>query len=330
MAIKEFLLGIETEVKSLLNPSSKVGITKTLYVPNVEDSGFNLGTGEVLKAKTIDTCVLFIDIRKSTQLNLTYSEDVLAKLYAAFIKSMLKAAEYFGGKVRNINGDRVMVVFNTQGCFKAAIDTACLMHTISRNIIDTAFSQAKFECGIGIDYGEMVVVKTGTIKQGDENQFYKSFVWLGKPANLSSKLTDLANKENTVVTLKHWFTNPFRRLLTRPGAFPSILPSTGLFPPVRNTPVLTDVKLDNAAFAEKLDKPSAESTTKYQGNEVVSWSRAKVKSAPILITEEVYKGLKNAAPQSEYFTKFIISESNIKVTGYTGKVYGLDAIYNFK
>lgn len=327
MAIKDFLQGIEAEVKSLLNPSSKVGITKTLYVPNVEDSGFNLGAGEILKAKTIDTCVLFIDIRKSTQLNFTYSEDVLAKLYAAFIKSMLKAAEYFGGKVRNINGDRVMVVFNTQGCFKAAIDTACLMHTISRNIIDTAFTQAKFECGIGIDYGEMVVVKTGTIKQGDENQFYKSFVWLGKPANLSSKLTDLANKENAVITLKHWYTNPLRGLIPRPSAFPGIFPY-GSFPPARNTPVLTDVKLDYAAFAEKLDKPSAESTTKYQGSEVVSWSRTKVKSAPILITEEFYNGLKKEAGQSEYFTQSIITESSVKVTGYNGKVYGLDAIYN--
>ena len=61
-----------------------------------------------MNAKTITTCVLYIDIRKSTELNLKHKPETLTKLYAAFMRSMIKAAQHYEGKVRNIIGDRIV------------------------------------------------------------------------------------------------------------------------------------------------------------------------------------------------------------------------------
>lgn len=316
----DFLNEAERDAKSLLGAASKVGIANTLYVPNVEDTGFTLGTGEILKAKTINTCVLFIDIRKSTQLNFAHPEETLAKLYATFIRSMLKAAEFFGGKVRNINGDRVMVVFDTADCFLTAMSTATLMNSVASEIIDKYFTQDSFECGIGIDYGKMLVVKTGTVKQGDENQFYKSFVWLGKPANLASKLTDLANKENVLMKVKYWSYNVLGSLLPRGNVLGAFSTS--------NKPVISEASIDSSEFTEKVTKSSEQAKTKFGFFDVISWEKIPTKSQAILITEEVYKGLKKAHPNSEYFGNSLLSLSNVKVKGYTGKVYGANTIFS--
>lgn len=61
-------------------------------------------------------------------------------------------------------------------------------------MINRIFSNVDFHCGIGIDYGEMRVIKVGIERKGDENAENKGLVWVGKPANLASRLTDFAGK----------------------------------------------------------------------------------------------------------------------------------------
>jgi class 3 adenylate cyclase len=58
------------------------------------------------------------------------------------------------------------------------------------------------EFGIGIDYGRMLATKTGIRKHGDAQQSYRSLVWLGRPANVASKLTDAANKPEEIIDLQ--------------------------------------------------------------------------------------------------------------------------------
>jgi adenylate cyclase len=45
------------------------------------------------KVKTIETCVLFIDIRKSTAISLKNDAIKMTKLYSSFSRSMIKIAE---------------------------------------------------------------------------------------------------------------------------------------------------------------------------------------------------------------------------------------------
>jgi adenylate cyclase len=313
--MKDFLQDIKEEIADIFSSNSSISISKTLTVPNVEDTGFTLASGNEHKAKTIETCVLFIDIRNSTQLNLEHSNEELAQLYSAFIVSMLRAAEYFGGYVRNINGDRVMVVFDVDNCFINAVQTAVLLNTIANNVIGRYFSAEKFECGIGIDYGQMLVVKTGTIKRGKENQFYKSFVWLGKPANLASKLTDLANKDN-------YFMRIVKRVLK--------LEKASYLNNYKQSfkSVIEHYNVDFNEFASKLTKSRIDEPIRYDNKNILYWLKISATNHPILLTQEVYAGLRQQEPESELLNSNLMEQSTVKVKGYSGSVYGLNAYYS--
>ncbi|MEY8291577.1 adenylate/guanylate cyclase domain-containing protein [Carnobacteriaceae bacterium 52-44] len=196
MSLSELKTELEDEISKIMDEDFNVLVTETSLVPTVDSENItypNLDDKRI-KSVTINTCILYIDIRNSTQLNIDYNLKTLTRLYSAFMRSMTKAAQYFGGHVRNIIGDRVMVVFEEEDCFTNAVETAILLNSVSEYLLNKYFPEEKLEFGIGIDYGEMLVSKGGIRKDGKENAPYKSLVWLGKPANIASKLTDLANK----------------------------------------------------------------------------------------------------------------------------------------
>jgi class 3 adenylate cyclase len=199
MTIASFKDDIADEIAALLDAGFSVEVSKTNTVPHSNDPAItfpNLDT-KVLKCKLIETCVLYIDIRRSTTLNLQHRAGTVAKLYSSFVRSMTKCAIYYGGHVRGIIGDRVMVIFDSDNCFANAVDTAVLMNSTVQFILNKHFLANEIKCGIGIDYGRMLVAKTGIRKHGAETHNYKNLVWLGRPANIASKLTDLANKQTT-------------------------------------------------------------------------------------------------------------------------------------
>jgi adenylate cyclase len=202
LSLKDLKVELEQDIKIILASDFEVDVTDTKLVPTIDTPDItypNLDTKK-LKAKKIQTCVLYMDIRKSTELNLQHKPITLTRLYAAFMRSMVKAAQYYNGKVRNIIGDRVMVVFDEENCFTNAVHTAVLLNSVAQYLLNKYFSHNDIKCGIGIDYGRMLVSKGGIRKNDKENAPYKSLVWLGRPANVASKLTDLANKTTTVTT----------------------------------------------------------------------------------------------------------------------------------
>ena len=120
----------------------------------------------------------------------------MGKIYSVFTHCVLLAAQQEGGYVRNIIGDRVMVVFSPDNCFTKAVNCAVTINHIAQKI-NGKFDNFEFKCGIGIDYGRISVMKVGIIKKGTENDDNKGLVWVGYPANFASRLTDCANKEFT-------------------------------------------------------------------------------------------------------------------------------------
>ena len=118
----------------------------------------------------------------------------MGRIYTAFTKAVLKVAKYHSGHIRNVIGDRVMVVFPTKDCFTNAVDCAISINHIATYIINQQFFGVDFKCGIGIDYGELRVIKVGVQRQGSEISENKRLVWVGYPANIASRLTDVANK----------------------------------------------------------------------------------------------------------------------------------------
>ena len=118
----------------------------------------------------------------------------MGKVYTAFTKAVLKVARHHNGHIRNIIGDRVMIVFPVKDCFTNAVDCAISINHISKYIINKQFKYVDFKCGIGIDYGDLRIIKVGIQRNGTENAENKGLVWAGYPANIASRLTDSANK----------------------------------------------------------------------------------------------------------------------------------------
>lgn len=166
------------------------------YVPGVDDPKLTYGRGKMKKGVELNTCVLYVDIRDSVAFTESHWDTTMGKIYSAFTACILKAARETGGFVRNIIGDRVMIVFPPDNCYTKAVDCAIYINQISR-VINAKFQNLNFRCGIGIDAGRMRLIKVGIQVYNQENYENKGLVWVGKPANLASRLTDTANKKVT-------------------------------------------------------------------------------------------------------------------------------------
>jgi hypothetical protein len=226
---------------------------------------------------------------------------------------MIRAAENYNGKIRNIIGDRVMVVFDNSNCFTNAVNTAFLMNTISQKIINNRFRNNAFTCGIGIDFGEMMVAKCGTIKYGNESSSYKSLVWLGKPANIASKLTDSANKSASYKTvngvnvgLHYKHIDKWIWLFKTPKELKENIEFSYISPNMR-------YKDDNFSsfFATTNTKSNYDSTP------------------PILISDSVYKGFKSNNPDANSIKNNWWKKQSRKIPDYTGSIYGCDVTFKW-
>ena len=283
--IKDKLSEIELDIKDVKNLG--FSYTSTKEVPSRGDTVLTFEKGEDKKGKEIETCVLFVDIRNSVQLNEEHSPNTMGKIYTAFTKSMLKIAKYHSGEVRNIIGDRVMIVFPTENCTENAVECAISINHISE-IMNKVFSDVDFRCGIGIDYGEMKVIKVGIIRQGDNNVENKNLVWIGKPANIASRLTDIANKKIDLVCVSY-------------EGFLGISPSV-------------EKKTNYEDFFNKFEWK--EGNFYFSGEEILDLKKEKQAIPPILITENVYDRLSLSI--KDYFKE----QKNIDVKDNLKKVYG--------
>lgn len=199
MARKDFFNNIDSVIDDWKNTSFTFNSKD--YVPGLDDKNLTYGNGEEKKGVEINTCVLFVDIRNSVQLTKDKQVRTMGKIYSVFTHCVLLTAQYEGGYVRNIIGDRVMIVFPPEDCYRKAVYCAITINHIA-SLINKKFNNFEFKCGIGVDYGKLSVMKVGIQKKGAENDDNKGLVWVGYPANFASRLTDCANKEFTDIYYK--------------------------------------------------------------------------------------------------------------------------------
>lgn len=305
MTVDQLKDSLTSEMLALANKKFTINISATTAVPAIEDKLItfaNLDTGE-LKCRTLQTCVLFIDIRESTRISVEHQAETVARLYSFFGRAMSLCATHFGGSVRDIIGDRVMVVFPPEDCFHNAINCAILMHSVVNYVIDRHFSADKIRCGIGIDYGEMMVIKTGVIKRGAENAEYKSLVWVGAPANIASKLTDKAGKS----------TGAFVPSATHSSHAPPSMPAY-----IGKSPSLADALKQLAGLPAAMPMPAPNLPTA-------------TLAAPILVSKAVLDGYlsKYAADRRLFVRKQNQwKKQSVRIPEYKGPVFGSGLVFD--
>ncbi len=330
--MEEFLQGIANDVKNIFD--NDIETTNTSYVPSRDDTALTFPIGASKRGKLLETCVLFVDIRASTRIsrNLKSDKAKLGKIYSAFVYAMTKIADEYG-YVRNIIGDRVMVVFEPEDCYTNAINCAALMYTVATRIIRKHSGLDYFKVGIGIDYGEMLVLKTGITRKHEEKSEYKGLVWVGEPANIASKLTDLSNKEYSETMYK--VTVEYSEFKRRTPSFAdTIFRQTNDLAPYDSLFGLYEVKRTSTLDvneAEFFRRISFGQTTTFDSKTVkkVEKTDNSLLTSAILISSRVYLGY-NKSPNKEYLSKFYSKPYPKSPTSIYGGSIIINSINNIK
>ena len=162
----------------------------TEIIPTVDDLTFDN------HGKLVELAMLFIDIKDSTHLVAAVQKKTAARMYKGFLKGITKIALDNDGEVRSFNGDGVLVAFAVGGRCNNAVRAAMQMIYFCNNILkpkfdiykaqNTQLQNIEFSFGIGIDVGEILVVKGGI---GGENN--RDLVWVGNATNYAAKLAGL-------------------------------------------------------------------------------------------------------------------------------------------
>lgn len=323
-AIKNLITEIETDVTDVINTSFTY--SNTVNVPNRSDGQLTFERKVEKKGKILKTCVLYVDIRDSVGLTEKHHNITMGKIYTAFTKAVLKAAKHHSGHIRNIIGDRIMIVFPAEDCFKNAVECAISINHIAKNVIRKRFSAVDFKCGIGIDYGELRVIKVGVQRQGNEGTENRSLVWAGYPANIASRLTDVANK-----TIKETIFKVVRNPVNQARySYPiSGLPVGKPIINEKEPPYLSreeTVEMTSEEFLNNIWSYQGKPPLTLLGGKMISFSKEERSySYPeILITSTVYNGYRSANPKANHIVNSYWKIQSRPVKNVTENIYGAD------
>ncbi len=305
MDVPSYIESLNREIDSIVSPGFGTKVKKLSQVSDTEKSCVKSEQSPGrFDACRIRTCVLYVDIRRQLHADVDVKAKDKAKVYYAFLKLITGAAEYHGGRVSNLAADRIMVVFDEEDCFTDAVNTAYLMNTVAQTILAPHFPHRSIRCGIGIDYGSLMISRVPRRQNEDYATPSQDLVWLGKPAHQATKLMVVANSALTsddgVSQVGRYF-HGFKEWSWRVrDEYSSLMNVLGVRPTDKYTGPQT--RLTN------LDT---------EGGRV----------EPILVSGRVLAGLKRHRPDDVSLKRLWWRKKAVHVAGFSGEVYGANVIY---
>lgn len=160
------------------------------------------------KTYSIMAAILFIDIRKSTYLTENSQAKSMVKIYRSFMRMAVDCVRKNGGVTRQFLGDRIMGVFidsvdengnMVDSASDKAINTARSLQTVIdyslNKYLKNNVNGKVIECGIGIDYGKVLVTQVGMygLESDEHKENEVDCVWVGNTTNYASKYSDIAS-----------------------------------------------------------------------------------------------------------------------------------------
>lgn len=180
----------ESTLSQMVNDcfGKKYEVSNGTAIPKVEDIGLdNAG-------RKLNLAMLFVDIRGSTKLVDFLHEVTAAKMYKSFLQGVTRIIRKNGGYVRSFNGDGVLAAFIGDKKCTQAVTSALQISWFCSNILkpkvdgylntQSNTEGLKFNFGIGVDVGEVLVVRGGY--KGTNNN---DLVWVGNATNYAVKLS---------------------------------------------------------------------------------------------------------------------------------------------
>lgn len=193
---------IDERIKKITEQAVEQIAVNSDYPPTIEQLENNNKTYSIMAA------ILFIDIRKSTYLTENSQTKSMVKIYRSFMRMAVDCVRKNGGVTRQFLGDRIMGVFidskDDKGIVtEKAVDKAINAARSLQTVVDFSLNKHLksnvngkiIECGIGIDYGKVLVTQVGMygVESDDTKENEVDCVWVGSTTNYASKYSDIAS-----------------------------------------------------------------------------------------------------------------------------------------
>lgn len=149
--------------------------------------------------------ILFVDMRKSTDLTDELKAKKMVKIYRGFIRMAIQAIRYSGGYTRQFAGDGLMGVFQDSTEDDALVPSAYKAETAARYIqtlvdfclnpaLKKHFDDVCIGCGVGVCTGTVMITKVGMRgrEADDAAENETGIVWVGSTTNYASRYCSLA------------------------------------------------------------------------------------------------------------------------------------------
>ena len=142
----------------------------------------------------VNCTAIFIDIRDSSELPSKHTRPVLGKIYRAYLSECVALINNDPNcREIVINGDCVSGIINTPytSYIDSAFNTTAKLNSLV-NILNWRLEQKGYtpiRCGIGINYGRALMMKTGYSGSG-----INDVIWMGDVVNQACKLCHQGNK----------------------------------------------------------------------------------------------------------------------------------------
>ncbi len=176
-----YIKELEDKIKEFTSGDYEIIETKTIPSPE------NVAFGK--KAYKIKLTAFCIDLRKSTDLLKIHDKETCGKIHKSFLTIATKIITENGGQLRSFNGDSVLAFFPAQ--LKSDIEKAVSTAFQLKWALDIKFSKyfeqfSKLDFGIGIDWGDVLIVRAGLPKNDNNNDL----VFLGMCVNYANAIAN--------------------------------------------------------------------------------------------------------------------------------------------
>jgi class 3 adenylate cyclase len=188
-----FVEDLKNKIQDYL--SGDYDVMETRGIPTVD----NVSHGK--KAKKMNLCAFSIDLRKSSDLLIQHQKQTAGKIHKAFLAVASSVVLKYGGKIRSFQGDSILVFWpaNHKSQIMDAVRAAMAIKWFLSVKFSSLFDKySKLDYGIGIDWGEVFIVRAGISRDSNNNDL----VFIGKCVNFAVAIANQAKTpENIEVSL---------------------------------------------------------------------------------------------------------------------------------
>ena len=184
-----FVEDLTNKVRDYL--SGDYEIVETKGKPSVD----NVSYGK--KAKKMNLCAFSIDLRKSSDLLFQHQKQTAGKLHKAFLAVASSVVLKYGGKIRSFQGDSILVFWPAyrKSQIMDAVRAAMAIKWFLSSKLSSLFDKySKLDYGIGIDWGEVFIVRAGISRNSNNNDL----VFIGKCVNFAVAIANQAKAPKNI------------------------------------------------------------------------------------------------------------------------------------